>query len=56
VPLARLRDARSKAEVQEFVTKADVTVGRHPVSAVRLTESVLTNDGPVYETVTAFPL
>jgi 2'-5' RNA ligase len=54
--VARVRDARSKAEVQDLVREADPTLGRLRVEEVRLTESTLTDDGPVYETVESFPL
>jgi len=54
--VARVRDARSKSEVQELVREEDPTLGRLDVGEVRLTESTLTDEGPVYETVEAFPL
>jgi len=54
--VARVRDARSKAEVQDLVREADPTLGRLDVEEVRLTESTLTDDGPVYGTVESFPL
>jgi 2'-5' RNA ligase len=54
--VARVRDARSKSEVQDLVREADPTLGRLDVEEVRLTESTLTDDGPVYETVESFPL
>jgi len=55
VTLARMDDARGKAEVQRVVRETDPTVGRLDVSTVRLTESRLA-DGPTYETVARFPL
>ena len=54
--VARVRDARSKSEVQDLVREADPTLGRLRVEEVRLTESTLRDDGPAYETVESFPL
>ena len=54
--VARVRDARSKSEVQELVRDEDPTLGRRRVEEVRLTESTLASDGPTYETAEAFPL
>jgi 2'-5' RNA ligase len=54
--VARVRDARSKAEVRDLVRDEDPTLGRLDVEEVRLTESTLTDDGPVYGTVESFPL
>ncbi len=53
--LARMDDARGKATVQAFLDEEPV-VGRFDVDAIRLTESTLTDDGPVYETVESIPL
>ena len=54
--LARMRDARSKDEVRELVESGDPDVGSFRVDAVELTESTLTDDGPVYSTVERFDL
>ena len=54
--VARVRDARSKSAIQELVREEDPELGRLRVGEVRLTESTLTDGGPVYETVEAFPL
>jgi 2'-5' RNA ligase len=54
--VARMRDARSKAHVQDVVREQDPDVGTQHVEAVRLTESTLTEEGPVYETLAAFDL
>ena len=54
--VARVRDARSKAAVQELVRDEGPVLGRLRVEAVRLTESTLTDDGSAYETVESFPL
>jgi 2'-5' RNA ligase len=54
--VAWVRDARSKSEVQRLVREEDPALGRLDVEAVRLTESTLTDEGPVYETVEPFPL
>jgi 2'-5' RNA ligase len=56
VTLARMDDARGKEAVQRVVREDDPTVGGYDVTEVRLTESRLTDDGPVYETVARFPL
>jgi len=56
VTLARMDDARGKAAVQRVVRETDPTVGRLDVTAVRLTESTLTDEGPVYRTVSRVPL
>ncbi|WP_049937524.1 RNA 2',3'-cyclic phosphodiesterase [Haloplanus natans] len=55
VTLARMNDARGKEAVQRVVQEADPTVGRLDVTEIRLTESRLTDDGPVYETVARVP-
>ncbi|WP_276258748.1 RNA 2',3'-cyclic phosphodiesterase [Haloglomus litoreum] len=54
--IARMRDARRKEHVQQVVRERDPDVARLDVEEVRLTESTLTDDGPVYETVAAFGL
>ena len=54
--VARVRDARSKAEVRDLVRESNPTLGRLRVGEVRLTESTLTDDGPAYETVESFAL
>lgn len=54
--LARMEYAAGKELVQDLVTGEDPTVGRFEVDAVRLKQSVLTGEGPEYETVTSFPL
>ena len=54
--VARVRDARSKSEVQRLVREEDPTLGRLRVESVRLTESTLSDEGPVYETVESFAL
>lgn len=51
VTLARMNDARGKELVQEHVRERDPDIGRFEVEAIRLTESTLTADGPVYDTV-----
>ena len=56
VTLARMDDARGKAAVQRLVENATPDIGTVAVREVRLTESALTDDGPVYETVDRFPL
>lgn len=56
VTLARMKHAGGKELVQERVETEDPTVGTMTVEAVRLTESTLTADGPVYETVASVEL
>ncbi len=51
VTLGRMRDARGKELVQRAVRERDPDVGSFTVSAVRLVESTLTPEGPVYETI-----
>jgi 2'-5' RNA ligase len=54
--LARMHDARSKDHVRRVVAGEDPDVGSLRVTEIRLTESTLTDDGPVYETVASFGL
>ena len=54
VTLARMNDARGKELVQEVVRDREPEIGRFTVEEIRLTESTLTADGPVYETVETF--
>jgi 2'-5' RNA ligase len=56
VTLARMEHAGGKERVQEVVGSRHPTVGEMVVDEVRLTESVLTDDGPEYSTVESFPL
>lgn len=56
ITLGRVDDARSKEDIQRLVEDHSPTVGSMRVTDVRLTESTLTAEGPVYETVTAVPL
>ncbi|ERH08688.1 MAG: 2'-5' RNA ligase [halophilic archaeon J07HX64] len=56
VTLARMDHADNKERVQELVETRDPTAGALTVDAVCLTESTLTSDGPVYETVERFDL
>ncbi|MFC4540967.1 RNA 2',3'-cyclic phosphodiesterase [Halosolutus amylolyticus] len=56
VTLARMEHAGGKEHVQEIVQERDPTIGECRVEEVRLTESTLTSDGPVYSTVESFPL
>ena len=56
VTLARMNDARGKELVQAAVRDRDPGLGAFDVAAIRLTESTLTSDGPVYEPVETFPL
>ncbi|WP_265109565.1 RNA 2',3'-cyclic phosphodiesterase [Halosolutus halophilus] len=56
VTLARMEHAGGKEHVQDIVRDRDPTIGECRVEEVRLTESTLTSDGPVYSTVERFPL
>jgi 2'-5' RNA ligase len=56
VTLARMNDARGKDLVQRLVTDADPDLGSFTVDELRLKESTLTDEGPVYDTVATFPL
>ncbi|ELY65167.1 RNA 2',3'-cyclic phosphodiesterase [Natrinema versiforme] len=56
VTLARMEHAGGKELVQELVRERDPTVGETRVEELRLTESTLTDEGPVYSTVESFPL
>ena len=49
-------DSRDKQRVQRRVRETDPTVGTFQVDCVRLTQSTLTDDGPVYETVSEIRL
>jgi 2'-5' RNA ligase len=51
VTLARMKHAGGKELVQDRIGALTPTVGEMTVSDLRLTESVRTADGPVYETV-----
>ncbi|MFC7133520.1 MULTISPECIES: RNA 2',3'-cyclic phosphodiesterase [Salinibaculum] len=54
--LARMQHAGGKELVQDVVGNRDPTVGTLRVEEIRLTESTLTDDGPVYSTLHAVPL
>lgn len=54
--IARVRHGGGKEHVQSVVLEEEPTVGTTTVDEVHLTESTLTDDGPVYETVRAFDL
>lgn len=56
VTLARMDHAGGKECVQRLVRSRDPTAGTLTVDAVCLTESTLTPDGPVHETVERFEL
>ena len=56
VTLGRMDDARGKSLVQHAVRETDETVGSFQVERIRLTESTLTDEGPVYETVSEVDL
>ena len=51
VTLGRMDDARGKSLVQQAVRETTETVGTFQVECVKLTESTLTEEGPVYQTV-----
>jgi 2'-5' RNA ligase len=54
--VARMEHAGGKDRVQSAVREDDATVGAVDVTEVRLTESTLTEDGPVYDTLERFSL
>ncbi|SEQ83936.1 RNA 2',3'-cyclic phosphodiesterase [Natrinema salaciae] len=56
VTLARMEHAGGKELVQELVQEREPTIGEARVDEIRLTESSLTDEGPVYSTVESFPL
>jgi len=56
VTVARMDHAGGKEQVQTVLREADPTVGPLDVTEVRLTESVLTDDGPDYSTLESFEL
>jgi len=54
--IARMDHAGGKEPVQRVVREADPDVGHLQVEEIRLTESTLTDDGPVYSTVESLSL
>ena len=56
VTIARMRHASGKELVQQVLREENPTVGSMRVEEVRLTESELGPDGPVYSTVARVPL
>ncbi|WP_324665204.1 RNA 2',3'-cyclic phosphodiesterase [Haloarcula sediminis] len=54
--VARMDHAGGKARVQNIVTNTDPDVGRLRIEEVRLTESVLGENGPEYRTVDSVSL
>jgi 2'-5' RNA ligase len=56
VTVARMEHAGGKERVQRVVRERDPTVGSMSVESVALTESELTDSGPVYATVRSVPL
>ncbi|MDQ2050855.1 RNA 2',3'-cyclic phosphodiesterase [Natronolimnohabitans sp. A-GB9] len=56
VTLARMEHAGGKDLVQELVQEREPTIGEMTVEEVQLTESVLTDAGPLYSTVESFSL
>lgn len=56
VTIARMDHAGGKAQIQRVLREDDPSVGILDVTDVRLTESVLTDDGPEYTTLESFEL
>ncbi len=56
VTLARMEHAGGKELVQDIVEHRDPDAGQLAVEDIRLTESILTDGGPEYRTVSAIPL
>jgi 2'-5' RNA ligase len=54
--IARMDTAEGKPHVQDVLRNRDPDIGSHHVSAIHLTESTLTPNGPEYETVSAVKL
>jgi len=54
--VARMDHAGGKELVQDVVESEDPDVGTLDVQGVRLTESILRDDGPEYQTLESFPL
>lgn len=54
--IARMEHAGGKDHVQTLLDTVDPTLGTVEVDAVHLTESTLTDDGPVYDHVYTVPL
>ncbi|MCU4972008.1 RNA 2',3'-cyclic phosphodiesterase [Halobacteria archaeon AArc-m2/3/4] len=54
VTLARMEHASGKERVQRLVREHNPVVGETTVESIHLTESTLTEDGPVYTTVGRF--
>lgn len=54
--IARMDHAGGKERVQEIVGEQDPDIGHLRVDGIRLTESVLREDGPVYSTVASVSL
>ena len=56
VTIARMTHGEAKDSVQDVLRTTDPSVGEMLVTEICLTESTLTADGPVYDTVEAIPL
>lgn len=56
VTIARMSHGEAKTEVQRLLRTMDPTVGTMTVQEVCLTESTLTDDSPIYETLYSVPL
>lgn len=56
VTVARMDHAEGKDEVQRLLRTRDPDIGAMEVTEVALTESTLTSEGPVYETLETFQL
>lgn len=56
VTIARMDHGAGKERVQEFLRSTDPTVGQMQVTEIRLTESTLSPEAPVYETLARVPL
>lgn len=56
VTLTHMQHGGSKKLVEEVVSEQDPSAGTLSVDEIRLTESVLTDDGPVYSTVASMKL
>lgn len=55
--IARVRSARDKAELRDFIEKhRETKIGKMTVNEIKLKSSTLTRNGPVYEDVDVFRL
>lgn len=55
--IARIRSARSKQELMDFINKnKNIEIGSFVVKEIKLKKSILTQKGPIYEDIEVFRL